>query len=232
MRIVFGACSSYIRGELPVEAKTAADEKDASEKSKKKSNALKPTPTSDFNPASAYATSKLALITFALAFQKHLNSYDRPDKQPVNTRILLADPGLTRTPGTRRYLSWGSISGLLLYVLMYPFWWLVLKSPIQGAQTFLYAAMEAQYGRGDGGWYVRECRESVFKRKDVHDEGLQQALWEYSENMVQEAEKRGAKRRAEVKKEEEAELLQKKREEEKAKAQPAKAAGSRRSRKA
>ncbi|KAH0404307.1 hypothetical protein KCU89_g1263, partial [Aureobasidium melanogenum] len=34
------------------------------------------------------------------------------------------------------------------------------------------------------------------------DEELQKQLWEYSENMIQEAEKRGAKKRAEAKAEE------------------------------
>lgn len=234
VRIIFGACSSYIAGDMPVVAKPADDKT-----GKAKMNAFipaspKPKAASEFNPASAYSTSKLAVMTFALAFQKHISSYSRPDKSPMNARVFLVDPGYTRTPGMRRYLSWGSISGLFLYLIMYPFWWLVLKSPAQGAQTFLYAAMEATYGRGEGGWYMKECREMNMARQDPKDEALQKALWEYSENMVQEAEKRGAKKRAEMKKEEKVEqkpaATPDKKEE--PKVQPTKAAGSRRSRKA
>lgn len=192
VRILFGTCSAYIAGELPIQDKSAADDKS-------------PEIASAFSPGPAYAASKLALMTFALAFQKHLNTYARPDKSPNNARVLLVDPGYTRTPGMRRYLSWGSFLGLFIYLIIYPFWWLVLKSPVQGAQTFLYAAMEAQYGRGDGGCYVKECREMKMAKADVvQDEAAQKVLWEYSENMVQEAEKRGAKKRAEMKKGDEA----------------------------
>ncbi|CAN9135454.1 unnamed protein product, partial [Alternaria alternata] len=36
----------------------------------------------DFTPSTVYATSKLALMTFAVAFQKHLTNYVRPNKKP------------------------------------------------------------------------------------------------------------------------------------------------------
>ena len=237
VRIIFGACSSYIGGELPVTPKAASDEKEAkSSPAKTDSKAVK---AAEFKPAAAYATSKLALMTFALAFQKHLSSYSRPDKNPMNARVFLVDPGYTRTPGMRRYLSWGSLFGLLLSGLMYPFWWVVLKSPEQGAQTFLYAAMEARFGRGEGGWYLKECREMNMGRKDLGDEALQKGLWEYSENMVQEAEKRGALKRAEAKNKDKkvVEVVDEEEEvkgEKKAKEQPAKTKtnGSRRSKRA
>lgn len=227
VRIIFGTCASYISGELPVTVQPADEEKGASTKSNKNTVSPKAKATSEFNPAAAYAASKLALMTFALAFQKHLSAYERPDKSPNNARVLLVDPGYTRTPGMRRYLTWGSLFGLFLYLIMYPFWWLVLKSPEYGAQTFLYAAMEAYYGRGPGGWYLKECREMDMARTDAQNEQLQQALWEYSETMVQEAEKRGAKKRAETKKTED---IKPKKEE--PKPQPTKTAGSRRSKKA
>jgi hypothetical protein len=100
----------------------------------------------------------------------------------------------------RRYLSCGSLWGLALYLIMWPFWWLVLKSPDQGAQTFLYAAMEAQYGRGEGGKFLKECRETKFMKNEIEDEKVQKKLWEFSETTVQVLEKKGALRRAEEKK--------------------------------
>lgn len=232
VRILFGTCASYLGGELSLDLDAASSAKDEkSSKSKRSVSAKSPQAASEFSPASAYATSKLALMTFALAFQKHLSSYSRPDKNPMNARVFLVDPGFTRTPGMRRFLSWGSLFGLFLYLIMYPFWWMVLKSPAQGAQTFLYAAMEATYGRGEGGWYMKECREMKMARRDPQDEDLQKALWEYSENMVQEAEKRGALKRAETKKADEAKKAAAAKAEEQPKAPATKAPGSRRSRK-
>ena len=158
-------------------------------------------PRREFSAGNAYATSKLALTTFALAFQKHLSSYKRPDKVPMIAKVILVDPGFCRTPGTRRWLSFGSLVGLFLYLLTYPLWLLILKAPEMGAQSFLYASMEEKFARGEGGVLIKECKERDFLRKDVEDEVVQKKLWEYSEQMVQEVEKRGAVERARLKKE-------------------------------
>ena len=197
IRVLVGTCVSYLAGELPVQVQN-----DTGDKSKEGANQLGSSKqaVNKFSPGAAYASSKLALMTFAHAFQKHLSSHSRPDKQPMNARIILVDPGFTRTPGMRRYLTWGSLTGLFVYLVTYPFWWLILKSPNMGAQSFLYAAMEAQYGRGEGGWLIKECTAVDLNRADVRDEQIQAGLWKYSENMVQEAEKRGALARAKAKK--------------------------------
>ncbi|KAF2691306.1 NAD(P)-binding protein [Lentithecium fluviatile CBS 122367] len=192
VRIIFGTCSSYMGGKLPESTMPAKS-------TNKKGKDAEPE-SIPFTPASVYATSKLALMTFALAFQKHLSSYDRPDKKPMNSRVMIVDPGWTRTPGMRRFLTFGSLWGLFLYLIIWPFWWLFLKSADSGAQTFLYAAMEAQYGRGEGGWLLKECRKIDFLRPEVEDEGVQKKLWEVSEQTIQKLEKEGAKRRAAEKK--------------------------------
>ncbi|KAI4094059.1 MAG: hypothetical protein LQ344_002505 [Seirophora lacunosa] len=179
VRIIIGTCSGYIGGEI---------------------NALKDT-RSPLPPGKEYGTSKLALMTFAQAFQKHLDAYKRPDKQPNNARIILVDPGLTRTSGMRRWLSTGSLWGLLLYLIMWPVWWLTLKSSMMGAQSFLFAAMEADLGKGAGGKFIKECRERTFLRGDVKDEKLAKGLWEFSDKQVEALEKEGATRRAREKKE-------------------------------
>jgi NAD(P)-dependent dehydrogenase (short-subunit alcohol dehydrogenase family) len=199
VRVIFGTCSSYMGGTLP-DFGTAPGSK-LKTKSKKDSR-LASAPIA-FTPGEVYATSKLALMTFAMAFQKHLSVYARPDKQPMNTRVLIVDPGWSRTPGMRRFLTFGSLWGLALYLFMWPFWWLVLKSPDQGAQTFLYAAMEARYGRGEGGVFLKECRETTYMKPEIEDEEIQKKLWETSEATVQSLEKEGAMRRAQEKKAEE-----------------------------
>jgi NAD(P)-dependent dehydrogenase (short-subunit alcohol dehydrogenase family) len=91
VRIIFSSCSSYIGGKLEL--------KDTESKTK--------------SGSTSYARSKLALMTFASAFQKHLDAYQRPDKAPNNARAFTVDPGYSRTPGTRRWLSAGSLIGLL-----------------------------------------------------------------------------------------------------------------------
>lgn len=192
VRVIFGTCSSYMGGVLPAQVPVPST---ASISSKTKSALAQ----SQSTPAAAYATSKLALMTFALAFEKHLSSYARPDKQPANARVLMVDPGWSRTPGMRRYLAGGSLWGLLVYLIMWPLWWLVLKSPEQGAQTFLHAAMEAEYGRGQGGVLLKECREVKIARMEILDEDKQKALWQLSDKAIEALEKESAMRRAKEK---------------------------------
>ncbi|EME41091.1 hypothetical protein DOTSEDRAFT_158206 [Dothistroma septosporum NZE10] len=184
VRVLFGTCGSYLGGDLEGVINGKNDDNQKA-----------------FSPGNAFATSKLAVTTFALAFQKHLSSHKRPDNAPTSAKVMLVDPGLCRTPGTRRWLSFGSLVGLLLYLITYPLWLLILKAPEMGAQSFLYASMEEKFARGEGGVLIKECKERDFLRKDVEDEAVQKKLWEYSEQMVQEAEKRGAAGRAKMKKE-------------------------------
>ncbi|KAJ9604361.1 hypothetical protein H2200_011195 [Cladophialophora chaetospira] len=181
VRVLFSTCSSYIGGKLDY---------NGTEKATK-------------SGSSAYARSKLAVMTFAYAFQKHLDAYKRPDNQASNARAIIVDPGYSRTPGTRRWLSGGTIWGLLLYLITWPLWWLILKSPTQGAQTYLLAAMDAEYGRGAGGKLLKECREYQPLRPEVENEEIAKQLWEFSEKQVEQLEKQGAVKRALAKKEEE-----------------------------
>lgn len=72
---------------------------------------------------------------------------------------------------------------------------------MMGAQSFLFAAMEADLGKGAGGKFIKECRERTFLRGDVKDEKLAKGLWEFSDKQVEALEKEGATRRAREKKE-------------------------------
>lgn len=182
VRIVFGTCSSYLGGDL----RLLRDNRTPLPKGME------------------YGTSKLATMVFASAFQKHLDAYKRPDKQANNARVIVVDPNFTRTPGMRRYLTMGSLWGLLLYLFMWPIWWLVLKSPLQGAQSFLRAVMDAELGRGIGGRFIKECKEIDFLRQEVRDDEVAKELWKLSEKQIEALEKEGAVRRALVKKGEQA----------------------------
>ncbi|EEA26264.1 hypothetical protein EYB25_003506 [Talaromyces marneffei] len=208
VRIVFASCSSYIGAEMDLKRtegviasttakKTTTTTTGATKKSKTGVNTAAKKNKRNTSATSMYGMTKLSLMIFAKAFQKHLSSYKRPDERPMNARVLIVDPGWTRTPGTRRWISGGSLWGLLLYLITWPVWWLILKAPEQGAQSFLYAAMEAKYGRGEeGGWFIKECREFETLRKEVGDDEVSKQLWEFSEEQIQVKEKESAKRRA------------------------------------
>jgi len=217
VRIIFGMCASYMGGDLdailPAAAEAPAQDGTAKSKSKAQKAAavsqpatLTVTKPKPMTPSLAYATSKLALLTFAHAFQAHLSAYARPDKEAPNAHVVVVDPGWTRTPGMRRYLSFGSLAGLLLYLVLYPLWWLVLKGPERGAQGFLFAAMEAGLGRANAPCaFVKECVVRDVLRNEVKDENVQKKLWEESEKTVTRLEKESAVKRALAKKEDEAE---------------------------
>jgi NAD(P)-dependent dehydrogenase (short-subunit alcohol dehydrogenase family) len=185
VRIIMTTCSSYISSPSLEDPKTLVEAK-------------------AWSPAKAYSRSKLALMTFGKSFQKHLDAYKRPDDLPPNAKVIFVDPGLTRTPGTRRWLTRGTILGLFLYLVLYFFSWLFLKSSTQGAQSILFAAMEPALGRGEGGKLIKECMEVDFARKDVSDEKVARKLWEWSDKLVETVEKAQAMKRARQKLEDEA----------------------------
>ncbi|KAJ5697416.1 oxidoreductase C19A8.06 [Penicillium malachiteum] len=192
VRVVFVTCSSYIGAKFDLDNVKRLG--GASFEFKKLKGGA---------PQGIYGLSKLALMSFAHSFQRHLNSVARPDGLPPCSRVLVVDPGYSRTPGTRRWLTGGSLWGLLGYLITWPFWCLVLKSPQQGAQSVLYAAMEESFSRGTGGWFIKECREMDCARVDIKDEDLGKRLWEFSEKQIEEAEREGAVKRAYEKKEKE-----------------------------
>ncbi|KAI0453087.1 short chain dehydrogenase/ reductase [Xylaria acuta] len=181
VRIIIPTCSSYI---------ASPDLGDALSKKK-------------WTPKKAYARSKLAMMVFGQAFQKHLDAYKRPDQLPMNARVVFADPGFTRTPGMRRWLTRGSVWGLMLYVFSYFLPWMFLKSAEMGAQSILHAVMESSLGRGTGGKLIKECMEVDFARTDVKNEDIAKKLWEASDKLIEKTEKEQAALRALEKKHQE-----------------------------
>lgn len=182
VRIIIPTCSSYIASPK-LEMSQVLDKK-------------------HWTPAKAHARSKLAMMVFAKAFQKHLDAYKRPDELPMNAKVVIVDPGFSRTPGMRRWLTRGSLLGLLLYMIFYLFAWLLLKSPFMAAQSFLYAAMDGIFIRVPGGKLIKECIEVDCARKDVEDEEVAKKLWEGSDKLIETVEKESAIKRATLKQKE------------------------------
>lgn len=181
VRVIIPTCSSYI-GSPPLTEALGAE---------------------GWSPGKAYARSKLAMMVFGQAFQKHLDTYKRPDGLPNNARVVFVDPGWSRTPGTRRWLTRGSLWGLVLYLMLYFWVWLLLKSPAMGVQSILFAALEGQLSLEPGGKLIKECREVDFARKDVKDEGVAKQLWESSDKLIERVEKEAALQRARMRQEQE-----------------------------
>ncbi|EAS35368.1 oxidoreductase [Coccidioides immitis RS] len=218
VRVIFATCSSYIRAELDFETLEArtSEATQGSSTSKAKSSVKGTIRSGSKSSSSMYATSKLALLIFARSYQAHLANYDNSNRtkkqaaRPTNSRVLVVDPGFSRTPGTRRWLTGGSLLGLLFYLLTWPIWWLILKSPQQGAQSFLLAAMEAglsAVGETDedrqrrivgiqGGRLIKECKQREVLRKEVMDDKIAEKLWKFSQEQIEKTEKASALRRA------------------------------------
>ena len=140
VRIIFTTCALYAVGKLD----------DA---------------VSEVSSWKAFGASKLALMMTAQDLQTQFKKSDRGGV--TNIRVYCVDPGLVRTPLLRGFLSMGSVWGLLLYLIMWPIWYLILKSPLEGAQTVLHCAMTpVDYNkRAEDGWtsagYYRDCKEAV-----------------------------------------------------------------------
>lgn len=196
VRIIFTTCSSYI-GSPPL--------KDAQSHGLDKKL---------WSPGTSYAASKLALMTFAQAFQKHLDAYKRPDGLPMSAKVIMVDPGLAKTPGMRRWLTRGSLWGLVIYLVSYVLTWLFLKPPFMAAQPILCAAFDGSIIRDPGGKLIKECMEVDLARKDIKDEEVAKKLWESSDKLIETIEKQAALKRAQEKKKQEEKTKQEKAEEE------------------
>ena len=165
------------------------------------------------SPWKATGTSKLALMMAAQDLQRQFDKYQRPDKSPSNIRCYCVDPGLVRTPMSRGFLSMGKIWGLLLYIVMWPIWFVVLKSTWEGAQSILHCAMSPiEYDkRGEDGWqtaeYCRDCHDAKYlfpcfrrtngryQREELFSADKCEELRKQTDKQIADAEKKSAIRR-------------------------------------
>jgi NAD(P)-dependent dehydrogenase (short-subunit alcohol dehydrogenase family) len=142
VRVLLATCSSHILGELDLNDLQFLRRKYPSSA-----------------PWKCYGAAKMALMIFGVELQRKLSGYKRPDGEPGNVKVYNVDPGLARTPGARRWLSFGSLWGLALYLVTWPLWWLVLKSSDAAAQSFLTGIMSRDFVGRDGGLFLRECKD-------------------------------------------------------------------------
>lgn len=144
-------------------------------------------------PWKVYGTSKLLLNMFAKEFQRRVQNVPRPDKQPCPIRVNIVNPGVVRSPGMRRFLSMGSIFGLVIYLLLYPVFWLLMKSCQQGMQSYLFAINNPNIMNIRGGNYIKEC--TIIEnetRRELNDEALQKKIYNLTSEQIVKLEKASA----------------------------------------
>lgn len=156
-------------------------------------------------PWHALGASKLYLMAFLRQLQCRIDAYARPDGLPSRVKCLTIDPGLARTQSFRSFVSCGTVIGLVVYMLTYPFWFMCIKSADAAAQSVLYASMAPSKDvTGEGvsaGDVVQECRSKPIRRTEITDKAFQLALWDASEAMIKEVETRSASARKAAEKE-------------------------------
>lgn len=146
-------------------------------------------------PWRVYGTSKLQLGLFAKEFQRRLTAIPRKDNMPNNVRVNIINPGMMRTPSTRRFLSFGSLIGLFLYLLIWPILVIFLKSAARGAQSFFYALKCPDLISLDGGNFISECGIYRPARKEFNDPELQKNLYDNTAKLIELVEKDSAFKR-------------------------------------
>lgn len=86
----------------------------------------------NYNPGMAYGRSKAANILFTRELQKKI------DETGLNGVTVSLHPGVVRTE-LARYMSWKL---RVMKYIMSPLLFVVMKSPLEGAQTTLYTVLE------------------------------------------------------------------------------------------
>ncbi|KAL1457904.1 hypothetical protein WDU94_008084 [Cyamophila willieti] len=121
-----------------------------------------------YDKSKAYTQSKLANVLFTRELARRLEG--------TGVTVNAVHPGIVNTDILRHssfYDSW------LSTVVLKPILWLFIKSPHQGAQTSVYAALDPSL-EGVSGKYFAECREAEIS-PDAEDDTLARWLWLVSE---------------------------------------------------
>lgn len=118
----------------------------------------------------AYTQSKLANVMYA-------NYLDNTHKGLIANSV---HPGMVRTQFAKN-------SGMfhVLDVMFYPIFYLLSNSPIQGAQTTIYLASNPNITKG-GMYFMNSKPFTLLNNKESQDEEIQQQLYIYSKNAVEE----------------------------------------------
>lgn len=180
VRVIFTSCVASVMGDLDLQDLGWQNQK-----------------YPKYKPYKVLGTSKLALSLFAYEFQRQCTAYVRKDGAPSNVHVVVVDPGMMRSPSFRRFVSCGSLWGLLFYLLLWPIWWVFCKTSLQGAQSLFYAMMFPDIEKLTDVAYISECNvRNKPPRKEFKDEEFQKELFNQTAKLIADAEKSSAKHRA------------------------------------
>ncbi|XP_072023833.1 retinol dehydrogenase 11-like [Amphiura filiformis] len=129
--------------------------------------------TTSYGPAEAYGRSKLANVLFTTELAKRLDG--------TGVTSYAVHPGAVETELSRNLPSAYPIMFFLLR-LASPIIWLLLKTPVQGAQTNIYCAVDESL-RDVSGKYYSDCTEKE-TGKEANDEAAAKRLWDVSVKLV------------------------------------------------
>lgn len=122
----------------------------------------------NYDPGDAYSQSKLANILFTKELSKRLKNY--------NVTVNAVHPGLVDTEITRHMPFFDSIVGS---IIIRPLFWIFIKTPKQGAQTILHAALDPSLNNVTG-VYLSNFKITE-ESEAARDESIAAWLWETSE---------------------------------------------------
>lgn len=126
-----------------------------------------------YNMVNAYAQSKLANIIFTKELQRRLGD--------SNIKAVAVHPGVVATELTRYVgAKWYMKGPIALYDG--PMLALFGKTPVQGAQTTLYCALE-DHEKLQGGAYYADCKVTS-ENKAARKEESWKKLWDISEKLI------------------------------------------------
>lgn len=121
-----------------------------------------------YDAGSAYNQSKLANILFTRELSKQL--------QGSNVTVNAVHPGIVNTELMRHM---GFYKSYISTLFLYPFSWMFLKTPRQGAQTTLYCCLSEDL-RNVSGKYFSGMKEDELVANAL-DDGAAKRLWDISE---------------------------------------------------
>ncbi|XP_064621171.1 retinol dehydrogenase 12-like [Lineus longissimus] len=129
----------------------------------------------NYQPAIAYAQSKLANVLFTKELARRLEG--------TGVTANAVHPGVVRTElGRYMDILKRPMVRYFLFPMLQPIIWLVTKSPTQGSQTSIYCAVADELVKTSGK-YFSDCAEkdaAIF----ANDEESAKRLWEMSEKLV------------------------------------------------
>ncbi|XP_078000924.1 retinol dehydrogenase 14-like [Glandiceps talaboti] len=123
----------------------------------------------NYDKAAGYNNSKLANVMFARELARKL------DDSGVTVNCL--HPGIVWT-NLARHINVST----LVKIVFRPLIWLILKNPMEGAQTTLYLTVTPEL-ENVSGKYFGDCHEKPFTPA-AQDDGVAKKLWEVSEKMT------------------------------------------------